>query len=144
MRLLTLGLALALAGCAGTPASPPQPANVAAGDSVDWGAAERREIVLTDFDFTPARIELEAGKPYILHLVNRGSGSHNFDAPTFFASARSREPVPATGVEVAKGEAREVALVPDAAGTYPLECSHLLHADIFGMTGEIVVRPSSS
>ena len=42
-----------------------------------------------------------------------------------------------TAVEVPKNETRDLALVPDAPGTYPLECSHLLHADIFGMTGEI-------
>jgi uncharacterized cupredoxin-like copper-binding protein len=142
MRFLPWGLALALAGCGATP-PPAAPARVAdATSEVDWAAAERREIQLSDFEFTPSTIELEAGKPYILHLASHGGG-HNFDAPAFFATVRLREPMPPGAIEVPKNEARDVALVADAPGTYPLECSHLLHADLFGMTGEIIVRPAA-
>ena len=74
MRILPLGLRWRWRLSPVAQATSPEPAKVAAAGAVDWAAAERREILLTNFDFTPATIELEAGKPYILHLVNRGTG----------------------------------------------------------------------
>jgi hypothetical protein len=89
---------------------------------------------------------LDHGHPYRLHLENRGSGGHNFDAPDFFRSAALRGDAAAElrdgegAAELARDEAKDVYLVPTRAGTFPLECSHLLHAAIFGMIGEIEVR----
>lgn len=140
---------VALAGCAAGPDRPAPPAastGAAPAAAVDWSGAERVDVALTDFDFTPRHLVLEHGRPYRLHLVNQGSAGHNFDAPAFFQAASLRDDTAARlradrgAIEVAKGETADLYLVPGPAGTYPLECSHLLHAAIFGMTGDIEVR----
>jgi len=105
------------------------------------GPASRVDVVLANFDFTPSTIHLTAGKPVTLHLVNRGSGGHNFVAKAFFAAA-SIDPAsprkPANGkIELKKGASADVTLTP-RAGRYPVHCSHFLHQS-FGMTGSIVV-----
>jgi uncharacterized cupredoxin-like copper-binding protein len=145
-RLLPLApLALALVACTPGPESPIAP-GMAPVEDVDWSRAEEIEVTLVDFSFKPSRIMLEHGRPYRLHLENRGSGGHNFDAPDFFRSALLREDAATElregkgAVELARDEVKDVYLVPMRAGTFPLECTHLLHAMIFGMTGEIEVR----
>lgn len=101
-------------------------------------AAERVEIVLANFSFTPSQIHLHKGQPYLLHFVNQGSGGHNFAAKGFFDAAHINGGAPAKGViELGKGESRDVTLVP-AAGRYEVKCTHFLHSG-FGMKGEIVV-----
>jgi uncharacterized cupredoxin-like copper-binding protein len=141
---------LALAGCAagtGPGTAPPDAATAGGAAAVDWAKAERVDVALVDFDFQPARIVLERGQPYQLHLENRGKGGHNFDAPAFFRAVTLRDGPMATevrdgkgAVELARGQSKDIDLVPTEPGTYPLECTHLLHAAIFGMTGEIVVK----
>jgi uncharacterized cupredoxin-like copper-binding protein len=137
---------LLLAGCAAerepiTPSA--EPAAVPA--DVNWSRAERVDVMLAEFDFAPNHLLFERGRPYRLHMENRGSGGHNFAAPAFFDSVALRDNAvkPETratgGVELARGEVKDVYFVPLQAGTFPLECSHLLHP-IFGMTGEIVVH----
>jgi uncharacterized cupredoxin-like copper-binding protein len=97
------------------------------------------EVRLSNFDFAPATIRLAAGRPVILHLVNDGSGGHNFAAPEFFAAARGvRGPVSRGRVELAGHASADIRLTP-ARGTYRLRCTHTLHT-AFGMTGEIVVE----
>jgi uncharacterized cupredoxin-like copper-binding protein len=147
-RSLVLAAAgLGLAACVSRPEPPTTPGPGAARSpaDVDWSRAEQVGVTLSDFSFGPSRIVLEHEHPYRLHLDNRGSGGHNFDAPDFFRAAALREDAVAAearqgAVELARGEAKDLYLVPTGAGTYPLECSHLLHASIFGMTGEIEVR----
>lgn len=108
----------------------------------DWGTAQEVEVRLTSFTFTPARIELVAGQPYVLRLINAANGGHNFHARQFFAAAHvapgDQEHVRKGAVEVAGQETVELRLVAPAAGRYELDCSHFLH-DSFGMSGEIVV-----
>jgi plastocyanin len=106
-------------------------------------AAARAEVVLDNFSFTPADLQLAAGKPVALRFVNQGSGGHNFAAPDFFAAAAmdeaTRKRLGKKGVvELAKGEGLTVTLTPKA-GTYKVKCTHFLHAG-FGMTGTITVR----
>src|SRR3546814_3839257 len=36
---------------------------------------------------SPAKLNLKAGSPYILKVVNTASGGHDFSAPEFFAAA---------------------------------------------------------
>jgi uncharacterized cupredoxin-like copper-binding protein len=146
-RMLPLALlALVLVGCASRPERPTAQEAAPVAADVDWSRAEQVDVILVDFSFRPSRIVLDHGRPYRLHLENRGSGGHNFDAPDFFRSAALRGDAAAElrdgkgAVELARGEAKDVYLVPMRAGTFPLECSHLLHAVIFGMTGEIEVR----
>jgi plastocyanin len=97
---------------------------------------------MENFKFEPNAVQLRAGVPTLLHLVNNAGGGHNFTAPQFFAAAKvapASQPLIHDGkVEVAKHSAVDIELTP-AAGQYPLKCSHTLHA-AFGMTGSIVVR----
>ena len=99
------------------------------------------EIVLSNFKFAPEELHLRQGQSYRLHFVNNGSGGHNFSAPDFFASAQI-DPADAAaitkgGIELAKGETRDVRLKP-AAGTYKVKCTHFMHR-AFGMKGKITV-----
>jgi len=103
----------------------------------DWAHAQRVEVRLSSFDFTPSTLHLRAGRPVVLHLVNAGSGGHDFTAPAFFAAARVRNAMGKGSVEVGGHRSVDVALVP-RAGNYPLKCSHAFHKT-FGMTGRIVV-----
>lgn len=105
----------------------------------DWRDAQRVEVKLDSFSFTPSTIHLHAGQPVVLHLVNVSSGGHDFAAKEFFASASMRDPgaAPDGRVELGKHESRDIALVP-RAGRYPLKCTHAFHK-MFGMSGEIVV-----
>jgi plastocyanin len=109
----------------------------AAAQAPDWAHAQRVEVSLSSFDFTPSTIHLHAGRPVLLHLVNTGSGGHDFTAPAFFAAAQMRKPAGKGSIEVDGHRSVDVALVP-RAGDYPLKCSHAFHKT-FGMTGRIVV-----
>lgn len=131
MRHLLLMLAL-LALTSSARAAPP-----------DWSAVRELEVRLSNFAYSPERIELQSGEPYRLHLVNAASGGHNFDAPEFFAAAQIAAPdqvkIRKGRVEVKGGQTADVRFVAPVAGTYKLRCTHFLHTS-FGMTGEIVVR----
>lgn len=127
-RLLAFGFCLAPAAAAD--AQPP-----------DWTRAQRVEVKLSSFDFTPSTLRLRAGRPVILRLVNGASGGHDFTAPAFFAAAQVRpEDRGAVGkgsIDLRGGRRVDIALVPKA-GVYPLKCTHAFHKT-FGMTGRIVV-----
>ena len=114
----------------------------AAAQAPDWARAQRVEVKLSNFDFTPSTLRLRAGRPVVLHLVNTGSGGHDFTAPAFVAAARirpgDRAAVGKGRIEVRSRRSVAVALVPKA-GTYPLKCSHAFHKT-FGMSGRIVVE----
>lgn len=97
------------------------------------------EVKLSSFSFEPATIHLKSGEPIILHLVNTGSGGHNFTAPEFFATAGGVSgPVHKGVVEVGGHKAVDIRLTP-AHGAYHLRCSHTFHTT-FGMHGEIDVQ----
>lgn len=110
--------------------------------ATDWGTAQEVEVRLTSFAFTPSRIELVAGRPYVLRLINAANGGHNFHAKNFFAAAQiapgDQEHVRKGTVELAGQQTVELRLIAPAAGKYDLDCSHFLH-DSFGMHGEIDV-----
>jgi plastocyanin len=100
-------------------------------------------VRMSDFAFAPDSLRLRTGTPVRLRLVNESSGGHDFSAPAFFAAssypAGSAAPTDGT-VEVAAGHTVELTIIPHTPGTYPVECTHLLHA-FFGMTASIdVVR----
>ncbi|QAY79293.1 cupredoxin domain-containing protein [Sphingosinicella sp. BN140058] len=108
----------------------------------DWSHAQRVEVDLSSFRFSPATINLKAGQPTLLHLANSGSGGHDFTAKEFFAAAairpQDRTRIARGGVEIGGHESVEVALVP-ARGQYPLRCGHAFHST-FGMKGRILVQ----
>lgn len=128
MKTLLAAPLIALAAIAPATAQEPHPATVT--------------VTMENFKFTPPAVQLKAGVPAVLHLVNTAGGGHSFSAPEFFAAARvapASQPLVHDGkVEVPKHSAVDVALTP-VAGQYPLKCSHTLHA-AFGMRGTIVVR----
>ncbi|WP_221793369.1 cupredoxin domain-containing protein [Aquisediminimonas sediminicola] len=105
--------------------------------------AETLIVVLKDFSFTPSMFELRTGQPYVLHLINRGSGGHNFSAKAFFEAVSinpvSQNIVRNGKIEVAKGAEIELAFIAMTPGTYKLKCSHFLHSG-FGMKGRISIR----
>ena len=107
-----------------------------------WDQAEQVNIELSNFAFSPAALHLHQGRVYRLHFVNKGSGGHNYAARTFFSAAQidpSDLAIVQKGtIELGKGEARDVRLVP-AAGTYKVKCTHFMHS-AFGMKGSITVN----
>jgi plastocyanin len=113
----------------------------AGGQAPDWAHAQRVEVQLSSFEFTPSTLHLHAGRAVVLHLVNTGSGGHDFTAPEFFAAAQirpeDRRAVGKGSVEVRSRQSVDIALVPKA-GNYALKCSHAFHKT-FGMAGRIVV-----
>lgn len=128
-QLLAIGAALAL-GSASSAQAP------------DWPQAERVEIHLANFSFTPDTIPLRHGAPHVLILINDAGGGHDFVAESFFAAAEIR-PADRTrivkgGIRLAGKETAEVHLVAPAAGIYKVRCTHFLHS-AFGMKGRIVV-----
>jgi uncharacterized cupredoxin-like copper-binding protein len=140
-------LVLFLAACAGRETSPvagtsPSAKEVFAPSGADWAQARRIDMALSNFEFSPRQITFMQNQPYVLHLENHGSGAHNFNAPEFFGTVLLRDTHSAGrdgAIEVAKGEARDIYLVPAKSGAFRLTCSHFLHATM-GMTGEIVVH----
>jgi uncharacterized cupredoxin-like copper-binding protein len=113
----------------------------AAQPAPDWSHAQRVDVTLANFSFSPKTIHLRAGRPVILHLANGSSGGHDFTAKQFFAAsavrAQDRAAIRGGSVEVGKHRSVDLALVP-RAGRYPLKCGHAFHRT-FGMSGEIVV-----
>ncbi len=105
--------------------------------------AETRNIVLEDFSFTPAMLEFNHGQHYVLRLINRGSGGHNFSSKAFFAAVTldpsSQNVVQNGKIEVPKGGNVDVAFVAVTPGSYKLKCGHFLHSG-FGMKGRILIR----
>ena len=108
----------------------------------DYSRAQAVEVDLSNFKFTPAKVELRAGQPQLLTLINKASGGHNFAAKEFFAAAdiapQDAGLVRKGSVEVEGGQSVTIHLVPKA-GQYDLKCTHFGHST-FGMTGVIVVR----
>lgn len=137
LRFAALILPLLLAGCASTRAIEPQ----LAAATTDFTNAQRIEIRLDNFSFTPKDLRLAADRPVALVVVNSTSGGHNFTAPEFFAAARIRpqdaEIVASGQIEVRGGQSVTLYLVP-TAGSYDLTCTHMGHT-VLGMRGSIEV-----
>ena len=135
MSPIRLAVLLALSGAAVSSAVLPAPLVAQAGP-------QRVEIVLANFSFTPSEIRLAAGTPVTLHLVNRGSGGHNFMAREFFtAASMGCRHAHKTGHEGRgrTGQGRGYGHHADpAAGSYKVKCGYFLHAG-FGMKGTITV-----
>jgi uncharacterized cupredoxin-like copper-binding protein len=140
-----MAAAALLSACAHETAPSGRPA---AALGTDWSQAELIDVVMTDFRFTPDVLRLRQGRPYRLHLENRGSGVHNISAGSFFKTAAVRADAPVAGageavtgdtVRLAKGETKDVYMIPMTPGSYDFDCSEFLHS-LFGMTGNIVVE----
>lgn len=120
-------------------------------DTADWDAAAEVRIDLGEFFFEPKDVTLEAGKPYVLKLVNTGDVVHEFTADGFFRSAATRKAesvssevkVPFfTEVEVFAGKTVELFVIPVIPGDYELVCFIEGHREA-GMEGTITVTGSA-
>jgi uncharacterized cupredoxin-like copper-binding protein len=125
-------------------------------DAADWDQKETITIELTEFAFTPKDLTLEAGKPYVLEVVNSGTVKHEFTAEDFFRTVATRKAETAesevkvpffTEIEVFPGKTAEIFLIPLVPGTYDLVCEIEGHyeAGMFGtitVTGETPTSPA--
>jgi uncharacterized cupredoxin-like copper-binding protein len=125
-------------------------------DAADWDASKTVTIELSEFAFTPKDITLEAGQPYVLEVVNRGTVKHEFTAGDFFRTVATRKAETAesevkvpffTEIEVFAGKSAEIFLIPLIPGTYDLVCEIEGHyeAGMFGsitVTGETPTSPT--
>jgi uncharacterized cupredoxin-like copper-binding protein len=153
-RVALLLVGCLLAGCSGlrtdvrTEAPPGYQADAAnKAASVDWNKAQTVSVGMDEYDYVPATLSFEAGKPYRLHIENRGGKSHTFSSPPFFKSIAVRRLTTKEGTAqapfiqelvVAPGQATDMEFVALTPGNYPLVCNEPLH-EIFGMTGTIQV-----
>lgn len=147
MRFMILPVTMSLflaAACSSDPSRPlTQPADSAEVlEMVDWNNAPIVTVTLSDHDFTPDEIALKARQPYRLRLVNKGSGGHDFTAPDFFSAAAiaasDQSLAPEGKVALAKGDSREIRLVPLVPGEYRVVCTHFMHAAM-GMKARVTV-----
>ena len=100
-------------------------------------------ISLTNYAFTPSAINLKAGTTYRVHFTNDGSKGHNFNAPEFFAASQiaqaDQSKIDEGSVELDPGQAVDITVTPNRAGSYSLNCTHFLHT-MLGMRGKITVQ----
>jgi plastocyanin len=84
------------------------------------------------------------GRDDLSHAItNDGSKGHNFNAPQFFAGSQIARAdagkVDEGSVELDSGEAVDVTVTPNRAGTYRSDCTHFMHS-MLGMHGKIIVQ----
>ena len=98
-------------------------------------------VVLSDYKFSPDRLTFQHDTHYRLHLENHGKETHEFTAPTFFASAKIDNPEvlnrERTEIVMQPGDVKDIFLTPGKPGTYDLRCSD---HDWNGMVGGITVE----
>jgi uncharacterized cupredoxin-like copper-binding protein len=109
-----------VAACGGGAASPPTPSPTPEPVTVEFRA--------TELSFAPKTVEVPAGRPIRLVLVNDGQIEHNLT-------------IDVLNVEIvtAAGASAEVTVDPIAPGTYELYCSVPGHREA-GMTASLVVK----
>ena len=124
--------------------------------AADWDAKETVTIELAEMSFTPKDIVLEAGRPYVLEIVNVGTEKHEFTAEAFMRTVATRKAetgesevkVPFfTEIEVFAGKSAELFLIPLIPGVYDLVCEIEGHFEqgMFGtitVTGQTPVSPA--
>jgi uncharacterized cupredoxin-like copper-binding protein len=140
-----VGCGIGTASAAGLTSTPSPSSQLS---PADWSRAETLSLTLSDFHFTPEKLELRQGTPYRLHLVNASTSAHTFASEAFFRAIAVRPPAQATGalvpvalrdVELGPEEQKDVNFVAVTPGSYDFECSKFLHS-MFGMTGKIIVH----
>ncbi len=133
--VLSAGLALVLAGCAGAPPSGPQ------------------EITLTALDlvYEPKTFEVAAGRPVVLTMVNEGALEHDFSIMEIHVEIMSEvqeeemqhdmsgmEMEPELHFSAPAGETRSIEFTPTEAGSYEFFCTVAGHKEA-GMVGTLLV-----
>lgn len=99
------------------------------------------DVVMVDYKFIPDHLTFRHGVRYRLHLENHGKETHEFTAPTFFATAHIDNPDvlnrQRTEVLTQPGDVKDVFLTPEKPGLYDLRCAD---HDWNGMVGGITVE----
>ena len=120
-------------------------------DAANWDAAKTVRIELGEMFFKPKNVAVEAGKPYVLELVNTGKVKHEFTAAKFFRSVATRKiesdnsevKVPFfTEVEVLAGKTAKLFVIPVIPGSFEMLCNIPGHREA-GMEGTITVTGSA-
>ncbi len=115
---------------------------------VNWSDAQSVTVQISEYQFEPSDLVFEEGAPYRLVLRNVGKGSHTFVSEGFFQAIAAQKLISPDGefatpyvktIEVPSRIEKELHFVAVRKGTYPLECSVLLH-DTFGMEGRISIQ----
>ncbi len=116
--------------------------------AADWSETENVTLELSEFQFKPTALVFREGVPTRLMLRNVGGRTHTYVSEGFFKAIAAQKLVSADGevgypyferIELPAGETKQLHFVPVTKGSYPLECSILLH-DVFGMVGQITVQ----
>lgn len=98
-------------------------------------------VIMVDYKFEPDHLTFEHDVHYRLHLENHGKETHEFTAPTFFATAHIDNPGilnrEHTEVVMQPGDVKDVFLTPGKPGVYDLRCAD---HDWNGMVGGITVK----
>jgi uncharacterized cupredoxin-like copper-binding protein len=98
-------------------------------------------VVMVDYKFEPDHLTFRRDVHYQLHLENDGKETHEFTAPTFFATAKIDNPEVLnrehTEVLMQPGDQKDLFLTPLKPGTYDLRCED---HDWYGMVGGITVE----
>jgi hypothetical protein len=112
---------------------------------INWEEAERVELLLSGFDFTPRQLLFRAGVPYRLIVSNYSRRGFEVISPDFFRrilvpSPVGGPPVPARfkKIDVRGGEKAEFSFIMQRPGVYKLLCTHFGHS-VLGMHGLIIV-----
>jgi len=125
--LAKLCLLLAIGAVAGAAAPPSQPV--------------LNGLVMIDYKFVPDHLTFQHDVHYRLHIENRGKETHEFTAPTFFATAKIDSPDvlnrERTEIVVQPGKSKDLLFTPGKPGTYDLRCAD---HDWAGMVGGITVQ----
>src|ERR1700679_4210411 len=78
--------------------------------------AETLNVVMIDYKFVPDHLSFRHDVRYRLHLENHGKETHEFTAPTFFATAKIDNPEilnrEHTEIVMQPGEAKDLFLTP--------------------------------
>lgn len=114
-------------------------------------ASTKVTVTMTEFGFEPNTINVSAGSPVELTLVNEGAIEHDFVVEvipvTDVSSSNSGDHHMSTmdhsefdlHTSIAVGETSTLTFTPTEAGTYQIICSVPGHKDA-GMTGELIVK----
>lgn len=99
------------------------------------------DVVMVDYEFRPDHLTFQRGVRYQLHLENKGKETHEFTAPTFFATAAIENPDildnRRSELTLEPGESRDLFLTPRKRGKFDLRCAD---HDWNGMVGGITVK----
>ena len=102
-------------------------------------------VSMTNYAFTPGMLMLKAGQTYRIHFSNDANKSHDFCGPGLLpvvdrrAGGQGQARGRTSEVELEGGQAVDITLTPNRAGTYALSCTHFMHS-MLGMNGKIVVQ----